>query len=134
MKKWIIWFLVLAFINFMVVPDYVVAGEPGMPQIDAGSSFDLNPAAVIGVTVILALVITGIAYLIKKHKNKTAKQPKDPDTNILPDTNLNNQGITPSGEITIIPQEQKQDTGISPIVNLDDQFTNPSGEIVLVQW
>ena len=82
-KKGIMWFLVLAFLNFIIVPDYVFAG----------GSFDIGPigpsggeaaAVVIGSAVVLGLIIVGIVLLAKHSKSST-----------------------PTEE----PQEQKGDTG-----------------------
>jgi len=105
-KKWIIWFLVLTFLNFVIVPDYVFAG---------GGSFDIGPigpsggeaAAVAVVVVVFGLIIVGIALLAKHSKSST-----------------------PTKE----PQEQKEGTGISPITNLDEQLITPSGQIALLRW
>jgi hypothetical protein len=133
-KKGIIWFLILAFLNFIIVPDYVFAGEPSMPHIDVSPSPSLSPAAVIGGVVLLVLVITGIVYLVKKHPSKPTEQPKDPNAKISSVTNLDEQLITPPGQISLLHQEQKQDTEISLNTNFDNQLITPSGEIVLVRW
>jgi len=132
-RKWIIWFLVLAFLNFIIVPDYVFAS----------GSFDIGPsgydgegmAMAVGAVIVLGLIIAGIVALAKHLKSPT-EQPQDQehDNEMLPNTNLDNQIITPSGEVPLLPQEQKQDTEISPNTNLDNQLITPSGEIVLVQW
>ena len=102
-KKWIIWFLVLTFLNFVIVPDYVFAG---------GGSFDIGPigpsggeaaAVVIGSAVVLGLIIVGIVLLAKHSKSPTpTEQPKDPNTKISPVTNLDEQLITPTGQIALL--------------------------------
>ncbi len=133
-KKGIILFLVLAFLNFIIVPDYVFAG----------GSFDIGPigpsggeaaAMAVGAVIVLGLIIVGIVALAK-HLKSPAEQPQDQkqDTEMLPKTNIDNQIITPSGEISLLPQEQKQDTEISSNTNLDNQLITPPGEIVLVRW
>ena len=99
-KKGIMWFLVLSFLNFTIVPDYVFAGEGSMPHIDVSSS--PSPAAIIGGVVILGLVIVGIVYLAKKHPSTPTEQPKDPNTKISPVTNLDEQLITPTGQIALL--------------------------------
>lgn len=99
-KKWIIWFLALTFLNFVIVPDFVFAGEGGMPHIDVSPG--PSPAAIIGGVIILGLVIVGIVYLTKKHPSTPTEQPKDPNTKISPVTNLDEQLITPSGQIALL--------------------------------
>jgi Ca2+/Na+ antiporter len=129
-KKGIIWFLVLAFLNFIIVPDYVFAG----------GSYYIGPskedvAIGLGAAIVLVLIIVGIVALVKHSKSPNKKpQEQKQDTEISPDTNLDNQLITPSGEISLLTQDQKQDSEMLPDTNLDNQLITPSGEIVLVQW
>lgn len=107
-KKGIMWFLVLAFLNFIIVPDYVFAVD----------SFDFNIGSigpsggeaapyVIGGVIVLGLIIVGIVLLAKHSKSSTPTEQ---------------------------PQEQKEDTGISPVSNLDEQLITPSGQIALLRW
>jgi hypothetical protein len=131
-KKGIIWFLVLAFLNFIIVPDYVFAG----------GSFDIGPvgpsgdeaAIALGALLVVGLIIVGIVALAK-HSRSPNKKPQEQklDTEISPDTNLYNQLITPSDEISLLTQDQKLDTEMLPDTNLDNQLITPSGEIVLVR-
>ena len=101
-KKGIIWFLVLAFLNFVIVPDFVYAD---MFSGDIGPSGGESAAYVIGGVIVLGLIIVGIVALAKHSKSPTEK-----------------------------PQEQKEDTGISPVTNLDEQLITPSGQIALLRW
>jgi len=104
-KKGIMWFLVLAFLNFIIVPDYVFAGGSSggynLGSMDIGPSGGEVAAIGIGALVVLGLIIFGIVKLAKHSKSPTpTEQPKDP-TKISPVTNLDEQLITPRGELIL---------------------------------
>jgi hypothetical protein len=100
-KKWIILFLVLTFLNFIIAPDYVFAGSSFVGPIDPISGGEAT-AVVIGSAVVLGLIIVGIVLLAKHSKSPTpTEQPKDPNTKISPVTNLDEQLITPTGELIL---------------------------------
>ena len=129
-RKWIIWFLVLTFLNFIVIPECVFARSGYM-----GSPDGEGVALAIGAVVVVGLVIAGIVALAK-HLKSPAEQPQDQkqDTEKLSETNLDNQHITPSDDISPLPQEQDKDIEVSPDTHLDEQIFTPTGEVVIVQW
>jgi len=129
-KKGLIWFLVLAFLNFIIVPDYVFAGSYS----GIGPSKE-SVAIGVGAAIVLGLIIVGIVALAKHSKSPTEKpQEQKQDTGISPDTKLDNRLISPSDQISLLPQDQKQDTSISLNTNLDNQLITPSGQIALLRW
>ncbi len=101
-RKSIVCFLVLAFLNLIITPGFVTAAA--FPQIEVGPSrSDMAVAA--GVAVAAVLIIVGLVYLVKKHQSAPAEQPQDekqeaPQTLHFqyPDEQL----ITPSGQIALI--------------------------------
>jgi hypothetical protein len=128
-KKGIICFLVLAFLNFVIVPDYVFAGGY------IGFSDNQVAAMTFGAVLVIGLVIVGIASLVK-HLKSPADKPKEEkqDTEISPKTDLDNPPANPPDQISLLSEEQKQNDEILLNTNFDNQLITQSGEIVLVRW
>jgi hypothetical protein len=130
-KKGIIWFLVLVFLNFIIAPDYVFAGN----YFDIGSSGGQAEAITVGAILILGLIIVGIVALTKHSKSPTDKpQEEKKDIETSPETDPDNPPANPPDQISIIPEEQRQDDEILLNTNFDNQLITQSGEIVLVRW
>jgi hypothetical protein len=133
-KKGIIWFLVLAFLNFIIVPDSVFAGDSF--HIDPfGSSGGEGAGIALAALLVVGLIIAGIVALTK-HSKSPADKPKEEkkDIETSPETDIDNPPANPTGQISLIPEEQKQNDEILLNTNFDNQLITPSGEIVLVRW
>ena len=134
MRKWIIWFLVLAFLNFIIVPDSVLAG--GSYNIGPlGSSGGEGAGIALAALLVVGLIVAVIVKLVK-HSKSPEEFPgeQNKDTEISPAPHLDNQNITPSGDILPLPQEQNKDIEVSHDTYLDEQIFAPTGEVVIVQW
>jgi len=102
-RKRIIWLLVLAFLNISIAPDSAFG------YFEGGFSSGANDQ---GGIVIAGLIIVGVIVLTIASiaRSKHNKYPIE------------------------LPEEQKEDIKISYEINLDDQPVTPSGDIVLVRW
>ncbi len=111
-KKSIIWFLVLVFLNFVIMPDFVSAG--GMMVGDKGKADTI----IIGTGLVLTAII--IAAVLIKHSDKKKELLKDQahDNKISSGIHLDYQSST---QMSYEPK-------------YDDQLITPSGLLVLHMW
>ena len=96
-KKSIICFLVLAFLNFVIMSDVALADGVMM-------SSGAKTSIAIGAAVIVGLVIVG-AVLLDKHVSKEKEQPQDQmqgPTNPTSFKNYEEHISTPSGQIALL--------------------------------
>lgn len=116
-KKVIILFLVTAFLNFMITPEFAFA-QGSFPQIDAGAVPDKSTLLIGGLIVVGVIVLT--VLLISHAKRSQDEQPKDQahDTKMSSELNLDNQPLTQKSYET----------------NYDDQLVTQSGQLVLLKW
>ncbi len=104
-KKSIVWFLVLAFLNLIITPGFVSAADGVFASgIDVGPSRS-DVALVAGGAILLGLIIVGLVYLAKKHESTPAEQPQD-EKQETPRTlhfqHPDEQSMTPSGQIALL--------------------------------
>jgi len=110
-KKWIIWFLALAFLNLSIAPDFAF----GFYDQSAGAE---GTGIVVAGIILVSIIILAVGSIVK-HKKEPPEQPKDQehDTKMSSELKLDNQHLAQ----------------ILCETNYDNQRA-PSGEIVLVSW
>lgn len=115
-KKVIILFLVTAFLNFMITPEFAFA-QGSFPQ-DINAVPDKSTLLIGGLIVVGVIVLT--VLLISHAKRSKDEQPKDQahDTKMSSELNLDNQPLTQKSYET----------------NYDDQLVTQSGQLVLLKW
>jgi len=95
-KKSIIYFLVLAFLNFLIVPECSFAYD--------GSTMGIDKGAVVAVAVGLVVVVVGVALLVRS-ASKQSVQSQDhqqkPAETVLSKIN-DGQFTSPSGQIALL--------------------------------
>ncbi len=98
-KKTVMWFLVLAFLNFSFLPDFVIAdGQFGGP-----SSTEVG-IAVIGGLIVVGLIVFGISRLAKKTDSQS-EQPQDQKENLPTSQTFqqpDEQPLTSSGQLAVL--------------------------------
>jgi hypothetical protein len=98
-KKSVMWFLVLTFLNFSLLPDFVIAdGEFGGP-----SSTQVG-VAVIGGLIVVGLIVFGISRLAKKTDSQS-EQPQDQKENLPTSKNFqqpDEQLPAPAGRLAVL--------------------------------
>jgi Ca2+/H+ antiporter len=114
-KKVIILFLVTAFLNFMITPEFAFA-QGSFPQIDAVPD---KSTMLIGGLIVVGVIVLAV-LLISHAKRSKDEQPKDQehDTKMSSELNLDNQPLTQKSYET----------------NYDDQLITQSGQLVLLKW
>jgi len=115
-KKVIILFLVTAFLNFMITPEFTSA-QSSFPQ-DINAVPDKSTLLIGGLIVVGVIVLT--VLLISHAKRSKDEQPKDQahDTKMSSELNSDNQPLTQKSYET----------------NYDDQLVTQSGQLVLLKW
>jgi hypothetical protein len=109
-RKTTVWFLILAFVNLAINPEFVIAGPSTIGTLDldgAGPSHKSVALAVAGVIVLGSIITLGLVYLAKKHRSSPTEQSQD----------------------------QKQEAPQSlHFQQPDEQLTAQLGQIALLRW
>jgi ascorbate-specific PTS system EIIC-type component UlaA len=103
-KKVITWFLVFAFLNLVITPKFIFAGEGDFNL--AGSPSGESTALAIGGAILLLVIVSGIVLLAKR-SSSPSEQQKD---------------------------EEQETTGIVSFKNADEQFNTSYGQLALIHW
>ena len=98
-KKTVMWFLILALLNFSLLPDFVNAdGQFGGPSSTAVG------AAVIGGLIVVGLIVFGISRLAKKTDSQS-EQPQDQKESLPTSQNFQQPDAQPfvsSGQLAVL--------------------------------
>jgi hypothetical protein len=127
-KRWIAWFLVFSFLNFVIMPTFVSAktyyGEyPNVSEDLNKAEKERNERIIIGSLVIL--VVTAVIYFIVKAKK--AKQLSSSSTEIVKSKESSSSSTEPK-EL----EEPNNQNQISP--KAYDELLASTGNIVVFRW
>jgi predicted metalloprotease len=110
MTKYITYFLVLAFLNFLIAPECSLASSQYFQGDISGGGVGIDKGTVIAVTVGLVVVIVGV-YLLVSYASKKPAQPQEQQQK---------------------PTDTTDTTKSSK--NEDEQIIGPSGQVALLRW
>ncbi|MDH4231730.1 MAG: hypothetical protein OEW04_06840 [Nitrospirota bacterium] len=104
-KKSVIWFLVLAFLNFQLVSDFVFAdsGFANVGHMGGPSGGEVVAAVIVGV-IVIGLIVFGVSKSLKK-TDAQSEQPQDQKENPPRGRNFqqsDEQPLTPSGQFAVL--------------------------------
>jgi hypothetical protein len=97
-RKSVTWFIVLAFLNFVLISDFAFA-DSAFADFSPGPSGGEVAAVIIGGLLVVGLIVFGVSKLLKK-TNAQSEQPQDQKENLPKSLNLqqpDEQPLTPSG-------------------------------------
>lgn len=114
-KRWIVYLLVLAFLNLIIAPDFAFAKSRKEPLPDWSGLFE-EPSA--GVLLIGLGLTLGVIFIVKAILNPSPEIPKD-----------QNEG--PKDQ-KMEPKEQHQDS--TTFSNIHEESLTPSGNVVVFRW
>jgi hypothetical protein len=104
-KKSVMWFLVLAFLNFILVSDFVFA-DSGYADVGhyGGPSGGEVVFAIIGGVIVIGLIVFGVSKLSKKTDSQS-EQPQDQKEDLPKSLNFqrpDEQPFAPSGQLAVL--------------------------------
>lgn len=118
-KRWIVYLLVLAFLNLIIAPDFVFAKSRKEPLPDWSGLFEEPSAGVLLIGLGLTLGVIFIVSAILNPSNPSTEKPKD-------------QNVEPIYPSTEKPKDQNQDIEIAS--NSHDKPLTLSWNVVVFRW